>query len=270
MYNLEEFPPQRRQPTVEAARSRPIRTRGAVWPHLLWFMTVVAIAAGGYLWMHRRVEVTERELTTALNDLDEARNSLRLLWTVTARLDAAQVERQDVLENSIDTVKVFVESEVSKLWQAAYLDHSQRIDQNSNGLAAAQNAIRQLRDADGRTNTRVDALVRQSVSLEAELRNVESLATEMRTTLASLSDEIQRLDGQLSEWQNLRLALDNRLRPVEQWVEGYRSEGLSARAVQSRFASLVQDLQRMNTRVDSLRQAREQAMRTGQRPGSGN
>jgi chromosome segregation ATPase len=209
--------------------------------------------AGTYLWIDRRMTELEGNVAHALTTLEDAGGSLRLLWNTTTKLDENQAARQALLQDSIVSVKAFVETELGKLWETAYKDHEARLVQNDDRLRRHDNSIRQVAEATGRTNIRLDAMLSQNRTLEQNLRNVNETADALRETIVALSGQIQELQNQLSTARASQVQIANRVNGVETWVEGFRDENLSAATVRDRLASLARDLRAVSLRVDSLR-----------------
>jgi hypothetical protein len=157
MYTLEEFPPRResrKEETPEVARRRKRakrepreppepreprrdRTIGLGW---LPFAAILAIGAsaggaGAFLWAERRVATLEGALMEARTELQTTHSSLRTLWETTTRLDAVRGQGQDFLRDSLASVQQFVDSEVNKLWQTAYLENRERLDTDAAHIA---------------------------------------------------------------------------------------------------------------------------------------
>jgi chromosome segregation ATPase len=275
MYNLEEFPPPdrrhpakpvRREKTDRPAAESPAIGRVAAtgasrngrgpsrWIHFAALVAVAGGAAGGtYIWIDRRMSELEGNLAHALTSLEDAGGSLRLLWNTTTKLDENQAARQALLQDSILSVKSFVESELGKLWETAYRDHESRLAQNSARLRSHDASLRQLADATGRTNIRLDALLSQNRTLEQNLNGVNETAAALRQTLTALTAQLQELQGQLSTARVAQTQIATRVDGVENWVDGFREENLSAEQVRDRLATLARDLRVVASRVDSLR-----------------
>jgi len=291
MYNLEEFPPRDRRlpakparpartkqpgspaPSAEAGRAHvPDRLSAGGGRRTLQYAVLLLVAGSAagatYFWIDRRMNELEGNLAHALTTLEDAGGSLRLLWNTTTKLDENQAARQALLQDSILSVKSFVETELGKLWETAYRDHESRLAQNADRLRSHDASIRQLMDATGRTNVRLDAILSQNRTLEQNLRNVSESATALRQTLAALSDQIQGLQGQLSTARVAQTQIATRVDGVELWVDGFREENLSAETVRDRLATLARDLRTVAMRVDSLRTQTETASggRVGPRP----
>jgi chromosome segregation ATPase len=285
MYNLEEFPPPDRRrlpkpaneaqpardakPVKEVRSPKParqsrepnpvrsieeVRAPGRPWVRFAVLLLVAGTAgAGTYLWIDRRMTELEGNVAHALTTLEDAGGSLRLLWNTTTKLDENQAARQALLQDSIVSVKAFVETELGKLWETAYKDHEARLVQNDDRLRRHDNSIRQVAEATGRTNIRLDAMLSQNRTLEQNLRSVNETADALRETIVALSGQIQELQNQLSTARASQVQIANRVNGVETWVEGFRDENLSAATVRDRLASLARDLRAVSLRVDSLR-----------------
>jgi chromosome segregation ATPase len=271
MYNLEEFPPPDRRhpakPAIPARRTKPAeaaataeparrtgRGPGRSWVQYAALVAVAGGAAGGtYYWIDQRMSELESNLAHALTSLEDAGGSLRLLWNTTTKLDENQAARQALLQDSILSVKSFVESELGKLWETAYRDHETRLAENADRLRSHNASIRQLVDATGRTNIRLDAILAQNRTLEQNLSNVSESAGALRQTLAALTSQLQELQGQLSTARVAQTQIATRVDGVEDWVDGFREENLSAETVRNQLATLARDLRMVASRVDSLR-----------------
>lgn len=221
------------------------------------FAVLLAVAgtagAGTYTWIDRRMTELEGNVAHALTSLEDAGGSLRLLWNTTTKLDENQAARQALLQDSIVSVKAFVETELGKLWETAYRDHEARLTESADRLSSHDRSIRQLVDATGRTNIRLDAILSQNRTLEQNLRSVNETADALRQTIVAVSSQIQELQNQLSSARASQVQIANRVQGVESWVEGFRDENLSAAAVRDRLATLARDLRAVSLRVDSLR-----------------
>jgi chromosome segregation ATPase len=274
MFDLEEPPPpQRAKParTRNSIPGRPIASLGFA----IALLAIAATVAALQLRIARRVAHLEHELAQTSASLAEARGSLSLLWTTTTRLDATQAQRADslqlTLQDSIESVQAYAENEFSRFWQTAYLSHERRLDETANRIRVNGEAIGELANATGRTHTRIDDLVRQDQAHQATLVGVNETVTSLRNSLASLDRQIVTLDdqitaldvqlgtvtGQVNTARGAQAQLGTRIDGVEEWVDGFREEGLSASIVQSRLAALVRDLRLVAMRVDSLRATRE-------------
>ena len=263
MYSLEELPPPKRElPKAKSGGS--FRLPGLALVSSAGIAT--AILAGAGFWMNHRLSRIETGLASALTGLDEAGASLRLLWTTTTRLDETQGERQDVLQDSLGFVKSYVDSEVSKLWRSAYLEHQSRLDQNSRRIAANGESITRLLDASSQASARLDAFSRRFAVQESDLRGFGEAVEGLRQTTQSLTDQYGDIERQVVAERAARLLVDGRLQGVEQWTAGFRGEGLTARTLQTRLASLVADLRAVSVRLDSLRLAVD-SVRVGTRVG---
>jgi chromosome segregation ATPase len=218
-------------------------------------LLVVALSGitGSWLWTDHRLAQIEGELADARASLDDAGNSLRLLWATTTQLDSTRIEGQELLAGSIGSVKQFAESEVTKLWETAYVEHERRLDETARRISAADQSIRQILATSGRTTARLDGLARQNQLQDADLNGMAGTVTTLRETLAILTGEVEQLAGQLVTSQQTQVRLGSRVDGVEQWVGGFREAGLDAGAVRDRLSSLVRDLRTMTLRVDSLK-----------------
>jgi len=263
MYSLEELPPPKREPP-KAKSGGSFRLPGLALVSSAGIAT--AILAGAGFWMNHRLSRIETGLASALTGLDEAGASLRLLWTTTTRLDETQGERQDVLQDSLGFVKSYVDSEVSKLWRSAYLEHQSRLDQNSRRIAANGESITRLLDASSQASARLDAFSRRFAVQESDLGGFGEAVEGLRQTTQSLTDQYGDIERQVVAERAARLLVDGRLQGVEQWTAGFRGEGLTARTLQTRLASLVADLRAVSVRLDSLRLAVD-SVRVGTRVG---
>jgi chromosome segregation ATPase len=256
MYTLEEFPPppRKRSNNLTTKTAKPARPRSErTWGRYAAGVVIAATVAGGtWFWMDRRMSAIEDRLTGVARSVEDAGASLRLLWTTTTKLDESQVARQDVLQDSIGFVRQFVESEVNKLWNTAYLDHERRLGQSEGRLRNNDQAIRQLATATGSTNTRLDVLMSQNRSLEENLRLVSATAAGLRQSLLTLTGQLSELQGQLTSARTTQTQMANRVEGVERWVAEFREEDLDAETVRERLTSLVTDLRTMSMRVDSL------------------
>lgn len=274
MYDLEEPPPPRRDKPVKESSSG-VRTPVAS----VGFMVVLFVAAGAVAALQvrtaRRVSRLETRLETTAQGLAEARNSLSLLWTTTTQLDATQAERADslklTLQDSIASVQAYAETEFSRFWETAYLEHERRLDAAASGIRRNGDAIGQLTTQSSRVNARMDELARSDQAQGDAISNVGQTVSSMSATLTSVDNQMDALDGaitaldvqisaltgELNTSRTAQARLGTRVDGVEQWVDGFRSEGLNADAVQSRLASLVEDLRLVRMRVDSMRMTRE-------------
>jgi hypothetical protein len=284
MYSLEEPPiPERRQPIRHSSRpndkprpkdkpgpkepagppphdaSGPPRRDPADAPDRPWLRTALWLAVGAAavsgagLWIDHRISRIERDVGQAIVRLEDAGSSLRLLWTTTTRLDATRSERQDLLQDSITFVRNFVETELNKLWSSAYAEHERRLNLTDERIAGNNRSIRQILDASGRTNTRLDLLLAQNHSLESDLRSVSETALALRQTLIRLTDQLGSLESQINNSRAVQAQMDGRVGGVERWVEEFRGEGLNAANMRGRLASIAADLRMVSLRVDSLR-----------------
>jgi len=281
MFELEEPPPPRREKPVKKS-STPAPTPVAGLGLALVLLAAGATVAAMQVRMNRRVAQLEDRIEATAQGLSEARNSLSLLWTTTTQLDATQAERADslklTLQDSIASVQAYAENEFSRIWQTAYLEHERRLNAAATGIRQNGEAIGQLVSQSGRTNARIDDLVRADQSQTTVIAGMEETVSSMHQTLASVDGQIDVLDdavtaldvqitaltGEVNTTRNAQGRLGTRVDGVEQWVDGFRSEGLNANAVQSRLSSLVEDLRLVRIRVDSLRMQREPRRGIGQ------
>jgi chromosome segregation ATPase len=281
MFELEEPPPPRREKPVK--KSGPLAPTPVAGIGLtLVLLAVGATVAAMQVRMHRRVAQLEVRIEATAQGLSEARNSLSLLWTTTTHLDATQAERADslklTLQDSIASVQAYAENEFTRIWQTAYLEHERRLNAAATGIRQNGEAIGQLASQSGRTNARIDELVRADQSRTTVIAGMEETVSSMHQTLAAVDGQIDVLDdavtaldvqisaltGEVNSSRNTQVRLGTRVDGVEQWVDGFRSEGLNANAVQSRLSSLVEDLRLVRIRVDSLRMQREPRRGIGQ------
>jgi chromosome segregation ATPase len=281
MFELEEPPPPRREKPVK--KSGPLAPTPVAGIGLtLVLLAVGATVAAMQVRMHRRVAQLEVRIEATAQGLSEARNSLSLLWTTTTHLDATQAERADslklTLQDSIASVQAYAENEFTRIWQTAYLEHERRLNAAATGIRQNGEAIGQLASQSGRTNARIDELVRADQSRTTVIAGMEETVSSMHQTLAAVDGQIDVLDdavtaldvqisaltGEVNSSRNAQVRLGTRVDGVEQWVDGFRSEGLNANAVQSRLSSLVEDLRLVRIRVDSLRMQREPRRGIGQ------
>ncbi|HUF69912.1 MAG TPA: hypothetical protein VMM79_14805 [Longimicrobiales bacterium] len=275
MYTLEEFPP-RREPRHEpepAGRFRKKREKreklkepGTPEPRggrqigvsLLPIAAILAIGAstggaGAFWWAERRVAGLEGALNEARSELQTANSSLRTLWTTTTSLDEANGRRQGFLRDSLASVQEFVDTEVAKLWQTAYLEHRRRLDTDAALIEENDQSIQLLFDASSTTSSRIDALFRENEVQYTNLRDLGQAVDAARQTLAAISNQVGELQTQFAATRVARGQLDRRIGGVERWVDGFTSAGLDGDAVERRLASLVGQLAVMTARVDSLR-----------------
>ncbi|MGH7501133.1 MAG: hypothetical protein ACREL7_05175 [Longimicrobiales bacterium] len=264
MYDLEEPPPPH--------RAKPVKAESAIArrPLVTLVVAIVALAfvatmAAAQVRLSRRIARLERELAQAVTGLAEARGSLSLLWTTATKLDASQAQRADSLQvslqDSIASVQTYAENEFSRLWETAYLDHERRLEETASRLRINGEAISDIVTAAGRTNARIDGLVRQEQIQEVAITDVTESMTSLRQTLSAIDGQLSILEGETSVSRNAQRQLDTRIDGVEEWVNAFRDEGLSAGSVQSRLATLFEDLRTVAMRVDSLRTARDTARR---------
>jgi chromosome segregation ATPase len=263
MYSLEELPPPKREPPKPKGGG-PVRLPGLALVTCA-AITVAFLAATGF-WIDHRLSRIETDLASARTGLDEAGASLRLLWTTTTRLDESQGERQDVLQDSLGFVRDYVESEVSKLWRSAYLDHQNRLEQNARRIATNGETIARLLDASSQASARIDAFSRRFAVQDADLHSLGEAVDGLRQASQSLTDQYSDIEKQIVAERAARLLVDGRLQGVEQWNAAFRGEGLSAHSLQTRLASLAADLRAATVRLDSLRLAVD-SVRVGTRVG---
>jgi hypothetical protein len=281
MFELEEPPPPR--------RDKPVKKSGTLAPPpvagiglALVLLAVGATVAAMQVRTNRRVAKLEARIEATAQGLSEARNSLSLLWTTTTQLDATQAERADslklTLQDSIASVQAYAENEFSRIWQTAYLEHERRLNAAAIGIRQNGEAVGQLVSQSSRTNTRIDELVRADQSQTTAIAGMEETVSSMHQTIAAVDGQIDVLDdavtaldvqisaltGEVNSTRSAQGRLGTRVDGVEQWVDGFRSEGLNANAVQSRLSSLVEDLRLVRIRVDSLRMQREPRRGIGQ------
>jgi len=277
MYSLEEPPiPERRQPIRHSSRpNQKAKSEPKAKPEpnerqptlrdpddeadrswlkaVLWVILAGSVLAGAGLWIDHRVTRIENDVGQALVSLEDAGSSLRLLWTTTTRLDATRSERQDLLQDSLAFVRNFVETELNKLWSSAYAEHERRLNLTDDRIAANNRSIRQMIDASGRTNSRLDMLLSQNQALESDLRSVSETALALRQTLIRLTDQLGSLESQINASRSVQAQMANRVGGVEQWVDEFRGEGLTAQTVRGRLTSIAADLRSVSLRIDSLR-----------------
>jgi len=272
MYTLEEFPPRRgsrrpapeqqskedREPKKERPpkreRHRP-RTLEFGWAPLVAILAIggSASAVGAWWWVDQRMADLEHELVQARTQLEAANNSLELLWNTTTRLDEARGRRQDFLQDSLGSVQEFVDSEVTKLWQTAYIENRQRLDANASRLGRHDASIRDILDESATTQSRIDVLYRENATQQSVLNELGRNLSGLRQTLAVVSGQIGDIGQQLAASRVARGQLDRRVGGIESWMDGFTVAGLDGGAVDRRFAALVADLRTMTARVDSLR-----------------
>lgn len=263
MYTLEEFPPRRepREPEPDGKRKksrRPRRPSLALSFSWLPFAALLAIGvsaggAGAFWWAERKVTGLEGALADARIELETAHNSLQLLWATTTRLDEARGRRQDFLRDSLASVQQFVDTEVTKLWQTAYLEHRERLDSDAARIAANRQSIGVLLDESSTTNSRIDALFDENENQYASLRDLGAVVNGLRQTLAAVSGRVDQFEQQTSAARIARGQLDRRVGGVELWIDGFTAAGLDGGVVDDRLAMLVAELEEMTARVDSLR-----------------
>ena len=257
MQNLEEPPPlERRKPVTQA------RPAGPSWiGHFVWLAVVLTAGTAGWLMMDREVSALERDLAAARADFEDAAGSLRLLWTTTVRLDESQGARQDLLQDSINVIKSYVNAEVERLWQTAYLDHERRLNQSADRIRGNTASIRYLQDAAARSDARLAGLLDENRTLAAALRVANDTAAMLRRSLVVLSGQLAGVQAQFTATRADQAQIAGRIDGVEGWVGEFRAENLSAGTVKSRLASLVADVRAVSQRVDSLRMPRDTVRR---------
>jgi DNA repair exonuclease SbcCD ATPase subunit len=282
MYTLEEFPPRREprhepEPTGRFRKKREnkekrekLKEPGNPQPRggrqggrqisvsLLPIAAILAIGAstggaGAFWWAERRVAGLEGALNEARSELQTANSSLSTLWTTTTSLDEANGRRQGFLRDSLASVQEFVDTEVAKLWQTAYLEHRRRLDTDAALIEENDQSIQLLFDASSTTSSRIDALFRENEVQYTNLRDLGQAVEAARQTLAAISNQVGELQTQFAATRVARGQLDRRIGGVERWVDGFTSAGLDGDAVERRLASLVGELAVMTARVDSLR-----------------
>jgi chromosome segregation ATPase len=281
MFDLEEPPPPRREKPAPARRSI------SASPMVSVGVTIVLLVIGGavaalQIRTARRIATLETQLEATAQGLSEARNSLSLLWTTTTQLDATQAERADslklTLQDSIASVQEYAETEFSRFWQTAYLEHERRLDAAANGIRVNGVAIGNLVDESNRTLARIGELSSHDQAQGSLIADVGATVSTLGQTLATVDGQLDALDdavtaldvqistltGEVNSSRSVQARLGSRVDGVEQWVDGFRSEGLSADAVQSRLAAMMEDLRRVRLRVDSLRTSREPRRGIGQ------
>jgi chromosome segregation ATPase len=219
---------------------------------VLWVALAGAVLTGAGLWIDHRVTRIETDLGQTLVRLEDAGSSLRLLWSTTTKLDATRSEREDLLQDSLAFVRNFVETELNKMWSTAYGEHERRLNLTDDRIAANNRSIRQMIDASGRTNSRLDVLLSQNRALESDLRSVSETALALRQTLTRLTDQLGSLESQINSSRVVQAQMANRVGGVEQWIEEFRGQGLNAANVRGRLASIAADLRMVSMRIDSL------------------
>jgi hypothetical protein len=214
---------------------------------------VSAGGAGAFWWAERRVSSLEGALDDARIELETAHNSLQLLWATTTRLDEARGRRQDFLRDSLESVQQFVDTEVTKLWQTAYLEHRQRLDSDGARIAANSESIGLLFDESSTTSSRIDALFAENETQYASLRDLGSILNGLRQSLATVTGRVDDVETQFSAARIARGQIDRRVGGVELWIDGFTAAGLDGAVVDQRLASVLTELEEMTARVDSLR-----------------
>ncbi len=89
--------------------------------------------------------------------------------------------------------------------------------------------------------------------MQDNLRAVSETALLLRQTLGAVNTQLTELQGQLSASRSAQAQMVSRIDGVQEWVDEFRSENLSANSVRERLVTLAGDLRSMAARVDSLR-----------------
>jgi hypothetical protein len=84
----------------------------------------------------------------------------------------------------------------------------------------------------------------------------------VRQVLAGISGQLGELQSQFAATRVARGQLDRRIGGVERWVDEFTSAGLDGDAVQQRLASLVDEIEMMTARVDSLQAVTDSVRRS--------
>jgi chromosome segregation ATPase len=229
-------------------------------------LAIGASAGGGaaFFWAERRVATLEGSLNDARTELETAHSSLRTLWATTQSLDEVRSRRQDFLRDTLASVQQFVDTEVNRLWQTAYVENRRRLDTGDARIAENAQSIDLLFDASATTSSRIDALFRENEIQYTNLTDLGQSVEGVRQTLAAISGQVGELQTQFAATRVARGQLDRRIGGVERWVDEFTSVGLDGDAVQHRLAALVDELAVMTARVDSL-QAVTDSVRRGRR-----
>jgi chromosome segregation ATPase len=279
------------RPRLSAAPT--LNLRGLLRPgptKLAGMILVAATVIGLQAWTLHRLARVRAELTTAGANLEEARASLGMLWDVTDRLDEDRIAGLGQLADSIRSVFVYAQGEV-RLWETAYQAQERRLDENAGRIARGDEAITRLTSGARATNARLDqlgrvdaaqqgrlaalenqdrtqgasieALARRAETQEASVRGANSTLGSLRETLAGLDAELARLEQRVESSGSAYGQISTRMESLDGWIEEFRRAGLDGDALDSRLASLADEVRRVRIRVDSLRSARP-VVRTGQ------
>jgi chromosome segregation ATPase len=241
-------------------------------------------------WMLNELLRVRDRLAVEGAELDQARISLGLLWTLTERLDEEQIEGLAQLADSIRSVFAYAQGEV-RLWETAYYAQEQRLDENAASIGSHAQAIARVTSAASAASTRLDglaradvtkasrldalerqdraygeafaALVRRTDAQESKVLAVSADVGSLRQTLAGLDADLAGLEGQVTSTGSAFGQMDTRVERLDGWIDGFRRAGLNGEAVQTRLATLASELRRVTMRVDSLR-ARGAAALTSQ------
>jgi chromosome segregation ATPase len=218
--------------------------------------------AGAFFWAERRVATLEGALNDARVELETAHSSLRTLWATTQSLDEARGRRQDFLRDSLVSVQQFVDTEVDRLWQTAYVENRRRLDTGDARIASNAQSIELLFDASATTSSRIDALFRENEIQYTNLSDLGRSVEGVRQVLTGISSQLGELQTQFAATRVARGQLDRRIGGVERWVDEFTSAGLDGDAVQQRLASLVDEIEMMTARVDSLQAVTDSVRRS--------
>jgi hypothetical protein len=235
---------------------------------LLALAALVVLGAQG--WMLYGLTRVRNDLVAVDTRLNEARNSLGLVWESTKRLDADRMARLGSLADSIRWVLEYAQGEV-RLWETTYANLGQKLDENARNATGALRVLNTRLDgfarADLTQRTRLDALERQdrtqssafealsrrTVTQETATHDVTAMVVALRETLGNLDNELDRLQQRFASSNSAYGQLGRRVESLAGWADGFRRAGLSGDALQGQLASLTDELRRIRVRVDSLR-----------------
>jgi chromosome segregation ATPase len=231
---------------------------------------------GVQAWTVYRVTRIGSDVAQSSANLEETRGSLGMLWTTTTRLDKDQVARHSTLRDSIHSVYAYAQGE-SRLWQTAFLEQQQRLDEYAASLQKHAESITRIMNTatamtarlDGVTRsiqvqlTRLEGLERQDRAQNGRLAALGSQGDTHATVLLGVSESMTALKQTLATVDAELTALGNRISASQsaqgqlvQFADGFRRAGLNGSAVETRLITLADGLRRVTARVDSLRYGR--------------